>query len=117
MVDEINEAGIMFYANTELLQDNSTVHRNVVGLCLLCPRKWGHETLILFAKEVQWLLEQLQQSLASKAKTQFGDDFELTFSGGVLSAQSHLTSSSVLEKVDSALYQAKTTRRNKIVCN
>ena len=81
----------------------------------------GEEFLIIFkdssVKEVQWLLEQLQQSLASKAKTQFGDDFELTFSGGVLSAQSHLTSSSVLEKVDSALYQAKTTGRNKIVCN
>lgn len=80
----------------------------------------GEEFLIIFeslsTEGAKSQLDKLQQSLAAKAKAQFGEDFTLTFSGGILSAQNQATSSSILEKVDAALYQAKTTGRNKVIC-
>ena len=80
----------------------------------------GEEFLIIFeslsTEGAKSQLDKLQQSLTAKAKAQFGDDFTLSFSGGILSAQGQATSSSILEKVDAALYQAKTTGRNKVIC-
>jgi len=82
-------------------------------------RLGGEEFLFIFqgvdVSETVKRLETFSQSLKDASIKALGGEIKLTFSAGVLLLTEAQSISSVLEKTDGALYEAKETGRDKIV--
>ena len=82
-------------------------------------RLGGEEFLFIFqgvdVSETVKQLETFSQSLKDASIKALGGEIKLTFSAGVLLLTEAQSISSVLEKTDGALYEAKETGRDKIV--
>lgn len=101
-----------------LILFSDEVEKSVGHLCHI-GRIGGEEFLLIFntlsVTDVIKHLVRLQQTLAARATAEFGHQFNLTFSAGVLQVSEASTATSIFEKADQALYLAKEGGRNRVV--